>query len=159
MTLFRYAVRSRGLLQSPPVALAQYRAHPRHRRDDLSRTDARNAAIHFSDDEVTRMRDGTGLSTMSLPPKEFEADRLCLRPLRCCPVHLVNGAPEQLDDLQIQVIMRRDPADTAFAINAQQGAVFGPIVTARSWGNHVNPPRLASGNEASISIITGMGRL
>ena len=52
-------------------------------------------------------------------------------PSRHCAVYFLIGTPDLLNDAQVQVVVRRDPADAAFAVDAQQGAVLGPLVAGR----------------------------
>jgi hypothetical protein len=52
-------------------------------------------------------------------------------------VYVLIGTPDLLKDTQPQVVVRGDPADAAFAVDAQQRAVLGPGVAGRMWrGNH-----------------------
>ena len=46
-------------------------------------------------------------------------------------VYFLIGTPDLLNDAQVQVVVRRDPADAAFAVDAQQSAVLGPFVAGR----------------------------
>ena len=43
-------------------------------------------------------------------------------------MYVLVGTPDLLNDAQTQVVVGGDPADAVFAVDAQQGAVLGPVV-------------------------------
>src|SRR5262245_11750378 len=57
------------------------------------------------------------------------------RPAGRDTVYFLIRAPDLLNDAQAQVVVRSDPADSAFAIDAQQSVVLGPSMAGRVWSN------------------------
>ena len=74
-------------------------------------------------------------------------------PSRHCAVYFLIGTPDLLNDPQVQVVVRRDPADATFAVDAQQGAVLGPLVAGRVW-SYCRQPAAATGDLRGTHLVS-----